>query len=64
VLAPELVEQLVRGDHAAGIERQQAQQRALLLAAEYEWPSVVDDFERTENPELKHVFFVSLVASK
>jgi hypothetical protein len=34
VLAPELVEQPVRGDDSPGVQRQQAQERTLLLSAE------------------------------
>jgi hypothetical protein len=62
VLAPELVEQLVRRDHAPCVERQQAQQRALLLPAERERPAVARDLEWPEDANVEHTLFVTPVA--
>ena len=54
MLAPELVEQPVGRDDPAGVEHEQAQERALLVAAERDRPAVALDLEGSEDAQVKH----------
>lgn len=41
------------------MEQEHREQRPLLVAAELNEPVLVGDFERPEDPELQHPFFVT-----
>ena len=49
---PDSVHEPVDGDHPAGAEHEQREEPSLLRAAELQRPTMVDHFERSENPEL------------
>ena len=52
-VAPQLVDQRVRGDDVAGAEQQDGQHAALAHAAEVERAAAVADLERTEEEEVE-----------
>ena len=52
LLAPQLVDQLVRRDRLVGTSQQDRQQRTLQAADDGDCPPVLVDFERAEDPEL------------
>ena len=52
LLAPELVDQPVAGEHLVRVHEQQRQQRALLRARERQRPVAVANLQRSQDPEL------------
>jgi len=51
-LAPQLVDQPVRGERLVGVQQQQGEQRSLPAPAERNRPALVEDLERTEDVEV------------
>ena len=53
-LAPEPVHEPVGREHLSGMQKQQREESALLLRRDRSDVAVRDDFERPEDPEVKH----------
>jgi hypothetical protein len=51
-LAPQLVDQLIRGDDVVGVDKEDGEQRTLLRAAQRQQPVAFPDLERAEDSEL------------
>jgi hypothetical protein len=58
-LAPERVNYAIDRDDSTGVEEQEREQRALLLAAKGDRMPVFEDLERTEDSELEHLPFLA-----
>ncbi len=52
LLVPERLDEAVRGHDVVGVEQERSQERPLLLPAEVERPAVLDNLERSQDPEL------------
>ena len=52
LLVPERLDEAVRGHDVVGVEQERSQERPLLLPAEVEGPAVLDNLERSQDPEL------------
>jgi hypothetical protein len=50
-VAPERGDDAIDRDDAADVEKHERDQRALLLPAERKHPSILDDLERTQDPD-------------
>ena len=51
---PELVDQPIGGDDLVRVEKQERKERALLAVAQHDRLAMLDDLERSEQPELRH----------
>ena len=59
LLTPERVDEPVDGHHAPGIEQQERENGALLQAAEQYGAGLLLHLQRSQDPKLRHVLFVT-----
>jgi len=60
MLAPECVDKTIHRDDTPGVEQQQREHGALLLAAERKRASLGEDLDWSENAKIRHLAVVTL----
>ena len=64
LLSPELIDKPVGRDDLAHAHQQEPEQRPLLLTPKRHDAALIDDFERSEDPEVRHLSgFVPLLTT-